>query len=58
MKNWKTSIAGLVGAVAVAITDCVQNGHSLLEWKVWIIPAALAALGFLSKDHSADAPKQ
>jgi hypothetical protein len=50
MNNYKTTIIGLFAAVAAAIQGIVQLGHSISDWKTWILPAALAALGYLSKD--------
>lgn len=47
----KTTILGLLAATATVIQTHVQMGHDLTDWKTWILPAALAALGFLSKDN-------
>lgn len=49
MKNWKTTLIGILGAVATALIPVVQ-GHGLqLEY---IIPAAaIAALSVVSKDY-------
>jgi len=46
----KTTIIGLLAATASAIQTTVQQGHSLLDWKTWIVPVALAIFGYLSKD--------
>ena len=46
----KTTILGLLSAAAAIITTSVQNGHSLLDWKSWILPVALAVFGYHSKD--------
>lgn len=53
MKNWKTTLAGAVAAVAAVITSVVQEGASLTDWKTWIVPAALALLGYLAGDKTA-----
>lgn len=46
MKNWKTTVAGIVLAVAhVAV-----NG---VGWKQLLVAAAMAAVGALAKDHNA-----
>ena len=45
-----TTILGLLAAVAATIQVTVQQGHLLTDWKTWILPAALAALGFLAND--------
>lgn len=46
----KTTIIGLLSAAATVITATVQNGHSLLDWKTWIVPVALALFGYHAKD--------
>lgn len=48
--NWKTTLLGALAAAAAVINDVVGKGASITDWKVWILPAALAALGFLAKD--------
>jgi len=50
-----TTIIGLLCAAAAAIQLIVQAGASITDWKTWILPAALAALGYMAKD--ADAKK-
>jgi len=45
MKSWKTTLAGLGGAIAVALQGT--------DWKHILVAVAVAALGFFSKDHSA-----
>lgn len=50
MKNYKTTIAGAIAAVAVAITTVVQQGALLTDWKTWIAPAAIALMGYLAGD--------
>lgn len=49
-KSYKTTIIGLLAAVAAAIQGIVQQGHDITDWKTWILPVTLAALGFLAKD--------
>ena len=46
----KTTIFGLLAAAAAAIQTTVQDGHSLDDWKTWILPVSLAILGYLSSD--------
>jgi len=46
----KTTLLGLLAAAASAIQATVQNGHSLNDWKTWILPVTLAVLGYLSND--------
>ena len=52
----KTTILGLLAAVAAAIQATVQDGHSLIDWKTWILPASLAILGYLSNDATTTKP--
>ena len=52
MKNWKTTIAGAIAAVAAAVTLVVQQGASLSDWKTYIAPAAIALLGYLAGDKT------
>ena len=49
----KTTILGLLAAVAATIQTTVQDGNSLVDWKTWILPVSLAILGYLSKDSTA-----
>ena len=46
----KTTIIGILAAVAAAIQGIVQQGHAIEDWKTWVLPAALAALGYLARD--------
>lgn len=45
--NWKTTICGLVMAVAQALQTYTSPNHS---WKGYLVAAGMAAFGFLSKD--------
>lgn len=49
MKNWKTTITGIFGAVATALIPVIQGKG--FETETLIIAATLAALGFISKDY-------
>ena len=44
-KNWKTTLAGVIAAVA----HLTVNG---VGWKQLLVAAAVAAIGALAKDHS------
>jgi hypothetical protein len=46
----KTTIIGLLAAAAAALQNTVQNGAQITDWKTWILPVSLAALGYLSRD--------
>lgn len=48
----KTTIIGLLAAIAAAVQIVVQQGGSLTDWKTWVLPASLAALGYLAKDST------
>ena len=48
----KTTILGLLAAAAAAIQGIVQQGHSVEDWKTWVLPVALAVLGYLAKDQN------
>jgi hypothetical protein len=47
----KTTILGLLAAVAATIQTTVQDGNSIADWKTWILPVSLAILGYLSNDQ-------
>ena len=46
MKNWKTSLAGLIGALAFAL----QNYNGANTWQGYLGAFAVATAGFLAKD--------
>lgn len=46
MKNWKTTLAGLIGALAFAL----QNYNGANTWQGYLGAFAVAAAGFLAKD--------
>lgn len=48
MNNWKTTLAGLIGAVAYALAN--YTGRN--DWQGYVGAAAIAALGFMSKDFN------
>lgn len=47
MKNWKTTICGLLLAVIPAI-----EGYQGSDWKGYVAATLVAAFGFLSKDFN------
>ena len=53
MKNLKTTIAGCVTAALVALTNVLQNGAKIEDWKTWIVPVSLVVMGYVSKDFNA-----
>jgi hypothetical protein len=46
----KTTIIGLLAASAAALQSILQAGAQIEDWKTWVLPVTLAALGYLSKD--------
>lgn len=50
MANYKTTIMGFLAAFAAILTDVLQKGASLEDWKTWLLPVCLAALGIVAKD--------
>jgi hypothetical protein len=50
IKNWKTTLLGAVGAALTAVTIYAKSGGDLADWKLYVIPALIAAFGYVSKD--------
>lgn len=48
MKNWKTSLVGVIGAVLAVVWPLIETGE--VGVKEIAIAAILAALGYFSKD--------
>jgi hypothetical protein len=48
-KNWKTTVSGLVGAIAVAVIPVLQSGK--INYEAIAIAVAIAVLSFFAKDH-------
>ena len=46
----KTTIIGAIAAAASAVQLIVQQGAKIEDWKTWLLPAALAMLGYFAKD--------
>lgn len=51
MKNWKTTLMGLVTATIVAITPILETGN--IDYKQLGYAALIAIFGYLVKDHNA-----
>jgi uncharacterized membrane protein len=49
--NWKTTIAGLAGAILTVVLQYTSNGDQL-NWKQLPVPITIALLGFLAKDFN------
>lgn len=49
MKNWKSTLAGLIGAIAVALIPVIQGKG--FEMESLTTAATLAALGSIAKDY-------
>lgn len=50
MKNWKTTAVASLLAALVALNEFLLKGTDIADFKAWIIPVAIAALGILAKD--------
>lgn len=46
-KNWQTTLAGLLGAVAVAVYPLVKTGE--INWNNILIAGIIAAVGYFAK---------
>jgi hypothetical protein len=53
MKNYKTTIVGLIGAIWVAIQPIISSGKFDFadDWKSLVGAAIVACLGFVAKDY-------
>ena len=53
MKNWKTTIIGLIGAIVIALQPIISGDG--FSWKAdgskVIMAIVVAALGFVAKDY-------
>jgi hypothetical protein len=49
MVNWKTTVAGLGGAVAIIVGNWLQTGN-LTDWKALVTAVVVAILGWFAKD--------
>lgn len=50
MKNYRTTLIGAALAALSFLAIYQSNGGDLAQWKQWLIPAAIAALGYVAKD--------
>lgn len=50
MQNYKTTITGAIFALLKFLETYQSNGGNLADWKLWAIPGAIAALGYVAKD--------
>ena len=50
--NWKTTLAGVLGAVSLVVIDILKGETT--DLKTAAVAIVLAAVGALAKDHSAD----
>jgi hypothetical protein len=49
-KNWETSLAGLIGAIAVAIYPLLTTGQ--FNWNNILIAAIIAVVGYFAKSKN------
>lgn len=54
MKNWKTTLLGLAGAIFTACMPLLQNGTFDLQkdWEVLVMAAGIFLFGLNSKDNN------
>lgn len=50
MKNWKTTLAGIGGALVIGAAALIQSGN--ITAKDWALMAVTTILGALSKDFN------
>lgn len=50
MKNYRTTIVGALLAGLSFLAIYQSNGGDLANWQQWLIPVAVAALGYVAKD--------
>lgn len=55
-KNTIITIVGAILAAAVAANDILNNGADVSAWQTWLLPAIIAALGYVVKNVSFVAP--
>lgn len=48
MTNWKTTLAGVLASIMIAIAPLIQTGT--IDWKAVIIAVFVAAFGYFAKD--------
>ena len=55
LKNWPTTLAGLIGAIAMVVYDELSKGT--VDTETIIKAAAIAAIGFVSKSFNVSGTK-
>lgn len=50
MRNYRTTLVGAALAALSFLALYQQNGGDLTNWQQWLIPVAIAALGYVAKD--------
>ena len=48
MKNWRSTLVGVIGAAAAVVQPLVMTGQ--VDKNTLVLAATVAALGFLAKD--------
>ena len=51
MTNWKTTLVGIIVAVANLFGSGVYTNGGAINWKAFLTSAGIAALGLVAKDH-------
>ncbi len=50
MRNYRTTLVGAALAALSFLAIYQSNGGDLANWQQWLIPVAVAALGYVAKD--------
>ncbi len=50
LKNYKTTLAGLISAALLAFVTQIDGGCLITDWKCWVTPVAMAVIGLLARD--------
>lgn len=51
MKNWKTTLVGLLAGGTISIDAFINQGFTI-GWKQAVVGLAIALIGALAKDHN------
>ena len=49
--NWKTTLAGVIGAVVTYSVAAVQSGNAW-DWKAWALGIPPLLIGYFAKDKN------
>lgn len=58
MKNWKTTLLGVLGAAVTAAVGYYQQTGDVVNWQAYVSAAGMAALGYFAKDAGVSGPEK